>query len=65
MRLGHAYLESARLPRLVQPFLQRIAGGTQEIAYLGVIDGESPLGVEDETAVQQRKDFLRRIGYKH
>jgi IclR family transcriptional regulator, pca regulon regulatory protein len=40
MRLGHAYLESARLPRLVQPFLQRIAGGTQEIAYLGVIDGD-------------------------
>lgn len=40
LRLGHAYLESARLPRLVQPFLQRIAGGTQEIAYLGVIDGD-------------------------
>ena len=39
LRLGHAYLESARLPRLVQPFLQRIAGGTQEIAYLGVLDG--------------------------
>jgi IclR family pca regulon transcriptional regulator len=40
LRLGHAYLESARLPRLVQPFLQRIAGGTQEIAYLGVLDGD-------------------------
>jgi IclR family transcriptional regulator, pca regulon regulatory protein len=39
LRLGHAYLESARLPRLVQPFLQRIAGGTQEIAYLAVLDG--------------------------
>jgi IclR family transcriptional regulator, pca regulon regulatory protein len=39
LRLGHAYLESARLPRLVQPFLQRIAGGTQEVAYLGVLDG--------------------------
>jgi IclR family pca regulon transcriptional regulator len=39
LRLGHAYLESARLPRLVLPFLQRIAGGTQEIAYLGVLDG--------------------------
>ncbi|WP_127807061.1 IclR family transcriptional regulator C-terminal domain-containing protein [Hydrogenophaga sp. NH-16] len=40
MRLGHAYLESARLPRQVQPFLQRIVGGTQEIAYLAVLDGE-------------------------
>lgn len=39
LRLGHAYLESARLPRLVQPFLQRIAAGTQEVAYLGVLDG--------------------------
>ncbi len=39
LRLGHAYLESARLPRLVQPVLQRIAAGTQEIAYLGVLDG--------------------------
>lgn len=40
MRLGHAYLESARLPRQVQPFLQRIVGGTQEVAYLAVLDGE-------------------------
>ena len=40
LRLGHAYLESARLPRLVQPFLQRIAAGTQEVAYLGVLDGD-------------------------
>lgn len=38
LRLGHAYLESARLPRLVQPFLQRITAGTEEIAYLGVLD---------------------------
>ncbi len=39
LRLGHAYLDSARLPRLVQPFLQRIGDGTGEIAYLGVLDG--------------------------
>jgi adenosine/AMP kinase len=31
---------------------------------LGVIDGVSPKGVEDEAGMQQRKDFLRRIGYK-
>lgn len=40
LRLGHAYLESARLPRLVQPLLQRITAGTNEIAYLGVLDGD-------------------------
>lgn len=38
LRLGNAYLESTRLPRLVQPFLQRITAGTDEIAYLGVLD---------------------------
>jgi hypothetical protein len=31
----------------------------------GVIDGAAPKGVEDAEAVQNRKDFLRRIGYKH
>jgi adenosine/AMP kinase len=30
----------------------------------GVVDGESPRGVEDEAAKQARKDFLRKIGYK-
>ena len=34
MRLGHSYLESARLPRLVQPFLQRISDQTGETANL-------------------------------
>ena len=40
MRLGQAYLESARLPRIVQPSLQRLALGTQEISFVGVLDGE-------------------------
>jgi adenosine/AMP kinase len=31
---------------------------------LGVVDGFSPKGVEDEGDIQWRKDFLRRIGYK-
>jgi hypothetical protein len=30
----------------------------------GVVDGESPKGVEDEAAKRARKDFLRKIGYK-
>lgn len=40
LRLGQAYLESARLPRVVQPFLQRVTAGTQEIAYVCVMDGD-------------------------
>ena len=39
LRLGHAFIESARLPKLVQPYLQQITRGTAEIAYLGVLDG--------------------------
>ena len=40
LRLGQAYLESARLPRLVQPYLQRVTNGTAETAYLSVLDGD-------------------------
>jgi len=52
LRLGHAYLESARLPRLVQPFLQRIAGATQEVAYLGVLDGDDAVYIARSGAVR-------------
>lgn len=38
LRLGQSYLESARLPRIVQPFLQRVAAGIYETAYLAVLD---------------------------
>jgi len=31
---------------------------------LGVIDGNSPKGVEADKNVQERKEFLRMIGYK-
>lgn len=31
---------------------------------MGVIDGQSPLGVETEGEVNDRKSFLRKIGYK-
>ncbi|NTW12377.1 MAG: hypothetical protein HGA30_03600, partial [Anaerolineales bacterium] len=31
---------------------------------LGVVDGSSPKGVEDEKGIAWRKDFLRMIGYK-
>lgn len=31
---------------------------------IGVVDGQSPLGVESEQDIGDRKEFLRRIGYK-
>jgi len=31
---------------------------------LGIIDGDSPKGVETDKDIQERKEFLRMIGYK-
>jgi len=31
---------------------------------IGVIDGGSPLGIETEKDVQERRSFLRKIGYR-
>ena len=33
-------------------------------AILGVVDGSSPKGVENEADIEWRKKFLRQIGYK-
>ena len=54
----HIYCATAN-PLLV------IVGATDEgRAILGVVDGASPLGVETETDVVERKQLLRAIGYK-
>ncbi|MFM2067489.1 MAG: hypothetical protein RLZZ584_2398 [Pseudomonadota bacterium] len=39
LRLGQSYLEAARLPRLVQPFAQRLSQATGETVNLSVLDG--------------------------
>jgi len=41
-----------------------VAETEQGIGIMGVIDGYSPKGVETEKDVQNRKQFLRKIGYK-
>lgn len=41
-----------------------IAETDQGRGILGVIDGQPPLGVEDEAGAAWRKDLLRKIGYK-
>jgi len=46
------------------PLLVVVAETEQGRGVLGVIDGQTPLGVEDEEGVRWRKDILRRFGYK-
>jgi hypothetical protein len=41
-----------------------VAKSSQGRGVMGVIDGQSPLGVEDQEKQQERKTFLRKIGYK-
>ncbi len=41
-----------------------VAETGQGRGVLGVVDGESPLGVESERDVAERRELLRTIGYK-
>jgi len=41
-----------------------IAETSQGRGVLGVVDGWTPLGVEKEEDIKERKEFLRKIGYK-
>ena len=45
----------------VQVIVAETAAGR---GILGVVDGGSPLGVESEADVAERKRLLREIGYK-
>ncbi len=39
LRLGQSYLEAARMPRLVSPFIQRLSMATGETVNVSVLDG--------------------------
>ncbi len=41
-----------------------VAKSEQGRGIVGVIDGKSPKGVETEEQAEERKEFLRKIGYK-
>jgi uncharacterized protein len=41
-----------------------LAETSQGRGIMGIIDGEQTRGIEDESGVRWRKDFLRQIGYK-
>ncbi len=60
-----------RVPEIVRIFaatanpLQVIVVETEQgRGILGVIDGAKPKGVEKEEDVKERREFLRKIGYK-
>ena len=41
-----------------------VAKEDDQVAVLGVMDGETPLGIEGEEDIAWRKGFLRQVGYK-
>ena len=45
LRLGFAYLSAAPLPRLIQPFLERLSEATGESCSASVLDGDEILYV--------------------
>jgi IclR family pca regulon transcriptional regulator len=52
LRLGQAYMRSARLPRLVQPLLNKLALTLQEASSAGVLDGGEVISVAAATGGQ-------------
>ena len=50
LRLGQSYMHSARLPRVIQPQLQRLAYALQEAASAGVLDGDDVISVSAASA---------------
>lgn len=46
------------------PVQALVAGTEQGRGMIGVVDGFSPRGVEDDAARATRREFLRKIGYK-
>ena len=46
------------------PVVALVAQTDQGRGVVGVVDGASPRGIEDERAKQERREFLRHIGYK-
>lgn len=49
LRLGQSYMHSARLPRVLQPELQRLAAAMQEATSAGVLDDTDVVGLAAAT----------------
>jgi len=54
----HIYCATANQTEVI------IAKTKQGRGIMGVIDGGSPVGVENQNQEKERKEFLRKIGYK-
>ena len=52
------------LAATANPLQVIVAETNQGRGVIGVVDGFTPLGVEDEEKIKERKEFLRKIGYK-
>jgi IclR family transcriptional regulator, pca regulon regulatory protein len=50
LRLGQGYLDAARLPRLVRPFIQQLATGTGETVNVSVLDGNDVVYIARSTS---------------
>jgi len=55
LRLGQSYLLSARLPRLAQPFLERLFNATQSTAGLAVLDDHDVIYLARHSGSRQAK----------
>jgi IclR family transcriptional regulator, pca regulon regulatory protein len=58
LTLAQGYIDSSRLARIVQPYLQRMAQGLQETTYLSVFDNDSVIYL-----ARQGPSRAKNIGY--
>jgi len=56
--VAHVYCATANPTEII------VVETKQGRGIIGVVDGGSPKGVENEEETKERKDFLRKIGYK-
>jgi adenosine/AMP kinase len=56
--VAHVFCATANPVQLI------VAQSDQGRGVVGVVDGSSPRGTENDAAREQRREFLRRIGYK-
>jgi IclR family transcriptional regulator, pca regulon regulatory protein len=61
LHLSQAYLASSRLVRVAQPFVQRVAQGTGENAFLSVAEGDSVVYVAQQRSFTSQRP--QNIGY--
>jgi IclR family transcriptional regulator, pca regulon regulatory protein len=60
LRLGQSYLDGARLPRLVQPFIQRLAMSSGETVNVSVLDGHKLVYIAQQQPTRGVNWLLRR-----